>query len=682
MANVIVNSTPFILSASEVNGFGLDNAVSGNEQLLALDVNNTTDAPTGTNKRVAINAVPKVRLVIAEAAPALDANVFWIKPSTKKMSAVIGGAWEILSKNVVNALLSLSGSRGIITGTGPEADGITSTSTVIDYAGNLITCPGGMIRRQGGRLVRNLFATSDYSNAIWHKGAGITTAYNVAGKTGLNAVDIVIGSAGDTSLKSNFNANNIIRGSFALCFDAKSSGTDTFVFFIGSDAEDEKYKFTVNVTSDWQTFCVTALFSTTNRPVILAGIDYDSANFNKTITLDKLSLVYGNAAAEYVDPSITYNAGIAGAKWFDTQPANTVDVNGVVTEAVGAALPVKPVELIEPAALQLLVNPTLVGGGLNTAPTSWTTLRGGTSTFEPESVGVVMAYKFTAIDSYTGIYQGINLTANTQYLCYVDVLVNSANTTVDQVLLVSDVPAGTTIAYKFNGNPILPSSVLIGIGVLECTCTTTNSGSCGIRLGNGIGGGWTAGVITLSKPNFVASTVRTSFIPGTSRSANQLSVPWSPNIHGTSATIMIRFSKNVLWSEGGLFEESSEVFLQAEPLKYFLYKNTNSNDLLSYDGTSVNSLNIPGLSSLSDVIFAISISNGQSRLSASVAGGLAFTHSNLAPCNMLDSASSNNKLNIFIQTIKGQTLLKSLKIYSDAKSTAWIEANAATELVG
>jgi hypothetical protein len=152
MANVIVNSTPFILSTSEANSFGLDNAVSGNEQLLALDVNNTTDAPTGTNKRVAIKSLPKVRLVIAETAPDLDLNVLWIKPSTKKVSAVIGGAWENLSRNVINVLLRLSGSRGIITGTGPFEDYRSGIQTYIAWDGSIRTAQAGLVVFENGRL--------------------------------------------------------------------------------------------------------------------------------------------------------------------------------------------------------------------------------------------------------------------------------------------------------------------------------------------------------------------------------------------------------------------------------------------------------------------------------------------------------------------------------------------------
>lgn len=252
--------------------------------------------------------------------------------------------WGINS--IIGTLLKLTGSKGIITGTGPLKDDRTSTQTIINSDGLLQTLSAGTVPFENARYVRNY--TIDLQTA------SVFPATTVK-QTGLNDV------FGGTNALSINKDTGAAAGIYRVLAEATPGAlTVLSVYLRASSPCQVQLKLsssgallrTVNVGTVWARYAAAGTVVNNSDGIYITTSD--AVDLFICAAQQELGV---SSVSEYVDNVVMYNAGIAGVKIFDTVNATTVDANGVVTEAVGAPLAVKPRIVAEPSAINLFVNP-------------------------------------------------------------------------------------------------------------------------------------------------------------------------------------------------------------------------------------------------------------------------------------------------------------------------------------
>lgn len=225
---------------------------------------------------------------------------------------------------------------------GTLVNGRSSTATVTDFEGNVVNCLANEIRYEGGRRVENLLNnSSDFSQAIWTKANGATataTSIDLSFATNCNVrqQQNVSVSAGDT-----------YTGSIVL------SGSGDIQLGVADGAQTDVTARVIALTSIPTLYAVTHTFTISSASILLK-LGGNISTTALVIDVAEAQIELGGLPSEHVDNDTTYNAGIPSVRYFDYKNGNTVDGNGVVTEAAGGVISPAPTLLHEGAGTNLL----------------------------------------------------------------------------------------------------------------------------------------------------------------------------------------------------------------------------------------------------------------------------------------------------------------------------------------
>lgn len=241
------------------------------------------------------------------------------------------GHYRTVSEGM-ETILEINGKYGLVTdaGEGTLVNGRTSTATDEDWEGNILDCKANEIRYDKGRRVENLLdASNDFSDAGWIM-------------EGVGTKDGLVGDGFQITFDSTTSSRLYIEDNSGPTTSATSievrtvDGSSTVRVRTGSvDSSD----FPIDTT--WRRLAISATHVGTAN---VRGLKNNSTGTTGTILIrnaqsENVTNQSNQNPAQYIDSDTIYNAGIPGVKYLSYQNGNTVDGNGVVTEAKGAALP-------------------------------------------------------------------------------------------------------------------------------------------------------------------------------------------------------------------------------------------------------------------------------------------------------------------------------------------------------
>ena len=196
----------------------------------------------------------------------------------------------------------------------------------------------GELRLDGLRRVQNSVEHyDDLSQPSWGLLGGATLS-------GTNTVEN-INNNGDgifTSPNNVFNGQAI--GGRKIWLSFTGSGNGTIRLRIGEPGFGNSQSFTVSLTAAPQRFAFARTFATSSATGISVRWSKEGGGETATtITLSKIMASEGQIdgtepLSEDIDTSVTYNADVPGVRYFNTTNGNSVDGNGVVTEAAGSTI--------------------------------------------------------------------------------------------------------------------------------------------------------------------------------------------------------------------------------------------------------------------------------------------------------------------------------------------------------
>jgi len=249
----------------------------------------------------------------------------------------------------------------------------STTATVTDFEGLVKNCLAGEARIPGARQVRNLIPTNSWNflAAPW-----VSRATNISIEGGYadpfggtNAFRCTAtGSQGRTSCDSfaNPGAGRVIRTSL---WARRVSGTGYFRIY---DSATGSSNYNINgLTSDWRRFSTVATISDDAGRfpgfiVFNSGDVVDVCYFQVTDVTGQANQNPSEDLPVGLLSSPYYGANVDGVKYFATENGNTVDANGVVTEATGAAISGVGGLLMEPQRTNYANNSDDLSGGADT----------------------------------------------------------------------------------------------------------------------------------------------------------------------------------------------------------------------------------------------------------------------------------------------------------------------------
>jgi hypothetical protein len=216
----------------------------------------------------------------------------------------------------------------------------SSEATFVDWEGIVRTALDDELRFRGARRVEN-YGDNDYTN--WEVAASATIdAAGVVAFPGVSSAEYVR----QRTTIPNFTGTKAVFSMEIKALDGPSVGKElrlrcqgsgpTFNTYAGADAA---------LTSDWVRFSTPLLDIVDD---VSSGVRWQlwvntppSGAVSCQIRNVQIERVDGQAIeapSEFVDETVDHGAGVLGVKYFITKNGNTVDVNGVVTEATGAAI--------------------------------------------------------------------------------------------------------------------------------------------------------------------------------------------------------------------------------------------------------------------------------------------------------------------------------------------------------
>lgn len=261
------------------------------------------------------------------------------------LSTIIGGGQTLnplaFSATLTHSLLPEKG--------GAPTFSRGSTATIEDHEGILRTCRSGEARFWGARRVENL-EHSVVTNAV---GAAVSTLqsgteYLLSGLSATNA---------DRLQKNWLDATDVSNRSFRLSFEVMAPAgqegrgvNSRFRNGLGG-APNADGTITVTLSGTWVRYSqlitvpADALSDGAGWWLYGSGTNNATSVLYRNVQCEEVTGQTNQNPSEYVSVGILsspyHGASVDGVKCFDTANGNTVDANGVVTEATGAALSLK-----------------------------------------------------------------------------------------------------------------------------------------------------------------------------------------------------------------------------------------------------------------------------------------------------------------------------------------------------
>jgi len=192
----------------------------------------------------------------------------------------------------------------------------STVAYITDFEGNTKGCADSEIRYEGARRVENMFYNRNPSVTgsvtMVHLGDGVWEAT----ATGPGNVRI-----GTTTLGNN-------NYTFVGAVDVKSESPIDVTLDVNDSGD-----ITISLVSEFERFSTSG---STNNTFAFMDIGLTSGQVIqfKLWSFEDATSQSNQSPSKYLGDTI-YNAGVPGVKYYDTLNANTVDVNGVVTEAEG-----------------------------------------------------------------------------------------------------------------------------------------------------------------------------------------------------------------------------------------------------------------------------------------------------------------------------------------------------------
>lgn len=221
-----------------------------------------------------------------------------------------------------------------------------TTASVLDFEGNLRTAIANEARFVGARRVQNRVPENP---ATWGSNITATITSGITDPMGGNTA-YRFTAAGPNSRIAHPVELNVSSGTSSI-WVRRVSGTGIVSMFVLSAYTP------VNITPQWQRISLTqAGRSTTLYLSLLLATSGDTVDVWHG-QAENTTGQSNTAPSEYV-PSTWNDTGAPGVRYFTTLNGNTVDANGVVTEAVGAAIPDATLKgfLSEPSATNIYLN--------------------------------------------------------------------------------------------------------------------------------------------------------------------------------------------------------------------------------------------------------------------------------------------------------------------------------------
>lgn len=259
--------------------------------------------------------------------------------------------------NSASLYIPLMGTLAASKGANPTFTRAT-VATMTDFEGNVVTVPSGCARFPGWRFVKNLLPSVNLTNASYTKSGGGTgvapvVTYGFTDRLGGSTASRCIFNkgVGETTWSSNYSNvmfNNPLAASYTNRLTIRSNDGNTYILGIAQVADGLGVQRTITVTPSWQTFSVFGTATANGRFQFgLYGANGHSQTADVLVCEEQMENVTGKSnqnPSEYVSVGVAsaplyHGAGADGCKYFSYQNGNTVDANGVVTEAQGAALP-------------------------------------------------------------------------------------------------------------------------------------------------------------------------------------------------------------------------------------------------------------------------------------------------------------------------------------------------------
>lgn len=215
----------------------------------------------------------------------------------------------------------------------------------------------------------------------------------------------------------------------------------------------------------------------------------------------------------------------------------------------------------------ILFYSNMVGAG--STPDNWIGEFGGGGSPVASDYGDgdgAQAYEFsaTASRSFIQVATGSNLSANTTYVASVFVEDNPDNLPLNQIMIITNQPAGATFEYPYaNDGAYVPSS---GERVYCNIVNGSTAGSVRIRLGAGCSSNST-GTVKVSRPQIEGNVFPSSYKP--TNGSNNTTAINEANISGAKYT-----AANISSTEGTFFIEVSEGGVDGSNDYVFTHENT------------------------------------------------------------------------------------------------------------
>jgi len=252
-------------------------------------------------------------------------------------------------------------------GTGSATFNRASTSTQTDFEDNTHQALAGEARFQGARRVANLLlATELFSDAAWSKINGGTGSVPVVS----SGFPDPAGGATAWRIQANRGAGNT-GSDFSLVRQNTVTGINvTGQMWLKSNTGTPQQvqlgnATPINITTAWEPYSYTVASSSGAFDIGTQGTVVTSNSIDVLVWHPQAEDVTGQSdqsPAEYesvgVLPAPYHGAGADGVQYFTYLNGNTVDANGVVTEAQGAAIPAATLlgYLPEPASTNYFLN--------------------------------------------------------------------------------------------------------------------------------------------------------------------------------------------------------------------------------------------------------------------------------------------------------------------------------------
>ena len=312
--------------------------------------------------------------------------------------------------------------RSLLKGKGTTTFARSSTATVTDHEGLVKGVLANELRFVNARRVENLLEETDLQDIgdgstllFWDSTGDLAFTYGQTDPDGgTDAVLIDLGVISDNEVLYNRNggAGYVFEDGHTYVFsvwlksNTGSSGTWTINYYDGSHNRTD-----ITVTTSWQRF-VLSFSPSAASPGYVYILDARSAN----VTLDEV-LAYGpqledvtgqtnQNPSEYVSVGVLAEAdykkfsNVDGVRYYAHENGNTVDGNGVVTEAKGAAI-TDWYALFEPAATNYTDTDDDLTGGAETVDLT----AGGTGDYTLSVVGTAAVTVAAGTATGTGFGQ-------------------------------------------------------------------------------------------------------------------------------------------------------------------------------------------------------------------------------------------------------------------------------------